>query len=100
MTHDQHNLNYYLKCMTGGALACGITHVLTVPLDVAKCKKQIDPNFCSTMIEGIKKVKAARQFTLGWFPTVIGYSLQGTGKFGYYEIFKDVYRKIVGEENA
>jgi len=37
---------------------------------------------------------------LGWFPTLIGYSLQGFGKFGFYEIFKDVYKKAVGEENA
>lgn len=37
---------------------------------------------------------------LGWVPTFIGYSLQGFGKFGFYEIFKDVYKGIVGEENA
>lgn len=36
---------------------------------------------------------------LGWLPTFIGYSLQGMGKFGFYEIFKDVYKKIVGDEN-
>jgi len=27
-------------------------------------------------------------------------SLQGLGKFGFYEIFKDVYKNIVGAENA
>lgn len=37
---------------------------------------------------------------LGWLPTLVGYSMQGFGKFGFYEIFKDVYKKIVGEENA
>lgn len=25
---------------------------------------------------------------LGWFPTLVGYSLQGLCKFGFYEIFK------------
>ena len=38
--------------------------------------------------------------TLGWSPTLLGYSLQGLGKFGFYEIFKDVYKKIVGEQKA
>jgi solute carrier family 25 phosphate transporter 3 len=26
--------------------------------------------------------------------------MQGLGKFGFYEFFKDVYKGIVGEENA
>lgn len=37
---------------------------------------------------------------MGWVPTLIGYSAQGFGKFGFYEIFKDVYKGIVGKENA
>lgn len=31
---------------------------------------------------------------------MIGYSLQGLGKFGFYEIFKDVFAKVAGPENA
>ena len=82
--------------MIGGALACGLTHTAICPLDVAKCKRQVDPNFSTSMVDGIKKVKASGSLTLGWAPTLIGYSLQGLGKFGFYEIFKDVYKKIVG----
>lgn len=82
--------------MIGGALGCGITHTAIVPLDVAKCKKQVDPNFSKSMIDGISKVRAAGHGTLGWAPTLVGYSLQGLGKFGFYEIFKDVYKGIVG----
>jgi solute carrier family 25 phosphate transporter 3 len=66
MGGDKHDLNYYLMCMTGGLMACGLTHTAIVSLDVTKCKKQIDKNFCKTMIEGLKKVKAAGQLTLGW----------------------------------
>merc|ERR1711884_20560 len=36
----------------------------------------------------------------GWAPTLIGYSMQGTCKFGFYEIFKNIYAKAMGEENA
>ena len=38
--------------------------------------------------------------TTGWAPTLIGYSAQGLGKFGFYEMFKDLYKKVVGEEFA
>jgi len=41
-----------------------------------------------------------RGFTVGWLPTLLGYSAQGFGKFGFYEIFKDVYKGIVGPELA
>ena len=36
----------------------------------------------------------------GWAPTAIGYSIQGTLKFGLNEVFKDTYSNAVGEENA
>lgn len=83
--------------MMGGALACGSTHLGIVPLDVMKCKLQIDNNYCEGIIDGVKKVSKAGQLTLGWAPTLIGYSVQGMGKFGFYEIFKDVYKKAVGQ---
>ena len=38
--------------------------------------------------------------TLGWAPTAMGYSIQGLGKFGFYEMFKIVYGNAIGEENA
>ncbi len=31
-------------------------------------------------------------------PTLVGYGLQGFGKFGFYEMFKDVYKKALGEK--
>jgi solute carrier family 25 phosphate transporter 3 len=33
----------------------------------------------------------------GWAPTAIGYSAQGLGKFGFYELFKIVYGNAIGE---
>ena len=100
MAAEKHDAAYYFKCMIGGSLACGLTHTAIVPLDVMKCKKQIDPHFSKGMVDGIAKVRANGWTTLGWTPTLIGYSLQGLGKFGFYEIFKDVYKGIVGEEKA
>jgi solute carrier family 25 phosphate transporter 3 len=84
MGADDHDASYYMKCMVGGLLACGLTHTAIVPLDVMKCKKQVDPNFSTGILDGIAKVRANGQTTLGWAPTFVGYSLQGLGKFGFY----------------
>lgn len=86
--------------MVGGMLACGLTHLAIVPLDVIKCKNQIDKLYCRNIREGIRKISLSHQVTLGWVPTLIGYSLQGSGKFGFYEIFKDIFKKIAGEEKS
>ena len=34
----------------------------------------------------------------GFGPTFIGYSLQGMFKYGLYEVFKDLYMNVAGEE--
>jgi hypothetical protein len=41
MGGDKHDLSYYVKCMIGGSLACGVTHTAIVPLDVVKCRRQV-----------------------------------------------------------
>ncbi len=34
----------------------------------------------------------------GFGPTFVGYSLQGMFKYGLYEVFKDFYMNLAGEE--
>lgn len=100
---DVHDASYYAKCMMGGILSCGITHTVIVPLDIIKCRKQVDPTIYKSMGDGFNTIRAAEGIpglTVGWKPTFIGYSAQGFGKFGFYEIFKDVYKGIVGPKNA
>lgn len=36
----------------------------------------------------------------GWLPTCIGYHIQGMVKFGFNEIFKDLYANQLGEEKS
>jgi solute carrier family 25 phosphate transporter 3 len=84
MAPEVHDASYYFKCMIGGMLACGLTHTAIVPLDVAKCRKQVNPNFSTSLGDGLSKMKADGSLTRGWAPTFIGYSLQGLGKFGFY----------------
>ena len=40
-----------------------------------------------------------RGLAKGWAPTLIGYSIQGVGKFGFYEAFKIFYANLLGEVN-
>jgi len=97
---EVHDMSYYKKCMMGGILSCGITHTMVCPLDIVKCRMQANPGMYANVFDGFRQIKAGQGmhgFTLGWFPTAIGYSMQGFGKFGFYEIFKDVYRNAAGK---
>jgi len=97
---EVHDMSYYKKCMMGGILSCGITHTMVCPLDIVKCRMQAMPGLYAGVGDGFKQINAAegmKGFTLGWLPTLVGYSAQGFGKFGFYEIFKDVYRNAAGK---
>merc|ERR1711957_588829 len=91
---DVHDASYYAKSMAGGIFACGLTHAFICPLDIVKCRKQANPEMYKSIAEGFKG------FTLGWFPTLVGYGAQGFCKFGFYEIFKDVYKNALGDKAA
>uniref|UniRef100_A0A6B2LAI2 Mitochondrial phosphate transporter n=1 Tax=Arcella intermedia TaxID=1963864 RepID=A0A6B2LAI2_9EUKA len=98
-----HDTAYYLKCMLGGVLSCGLTHTAVVPLDVVKCKMQVFPEKYKGLVSGLSTVVKEEGYAglrIGWFPTLIGYSLQGLFKFGLYEFFKDFYSNLAGEHNA
>jgi len=97
-----HNTAYYVKCMVGGVLSCGLTHTAVVPLDIVKCKMQVNPKY-KGLIQGVSTVfreEGIAGLRIGWLPTLIGYSMQGLFKFGLYEFFKDFYANLAGEENA
>jgi len=98
-----HDASYYAKGMLGGVLACGFTHAGITPLDVTKCNMQVNPAKYNGLISGIKTIAAeegAGGLWKGVGPTFIGYSLQGMFKYGLYEIFKDTYGNLAGEENS
>jgi len=89
--------------MIGGVLSCGITHTVVCPLDIVKCRKQANPTMYKSIPDGFRTImrnEGFNGFTVGWMPTAIGYSMQGFGKFGFYEIFKDVYKGLLGDRAA
>eukprot|EP00923_Selenidium_pygospionis_P043455 GHVN01074993.1.p1 GENE.GHVN01074993.1~~GHVN01074993.1.p1 ORF type:complete len:346 (+),score=33.74 GHVN01074993.1:198-1235(+) len=96
-----HNNLYYAKCMVGGIMSCGLTHTAVVPLDITKCRMQVFPKEYTGLISGFRKIVAeegASGLKLGWGPTLAGYSMQGLCKFGLYEVFKDFYGNMAGED--
>lgn len=92
---------YYIKCCIGGSLSCGLTHTIIVPLDLVKCRMQVDSVKYPSIGKGFKVTLAeggTKALARGWAPTLIGYSMQGACKFGFYEMFKNFYGNLMGEE--
>jgi solute carrier family 25 phosphate transporter 3 len=48
----------------------------------------------------IARTEGLRGLYTGWLPTLIGYSMQGACKYGFYELFKVQLADVVGEQNA
>ncbi|XP_050724771.1 phosphate carrier protein, mitochondrial-like [Eriocheir sinensis] len=97
------SLKYYALCGFGGLLSCGVTHTAVVPLDLVKCRIQVDPDKYKGIVNGFKvsvREEGFRSLAKGWAPTCIGYSMQGVCKFGFYEVFKILYSNMIGEENS
>lgn len=93
---------YYAACTLGGIIACGPTHSAVTPLDLVKCRRQVDSKLYKSNIQGwktIMKTSGDSIFT-GVGATFVGYSSQGAGKYGFYEIFKKKYADFVGPEAA
>lgn len=68
-----------------------------------KCRRQVDANIYKGNFDGWRKIWRAeglRGIFTGWSPTFIGYSIQGAGKYGFYEYFKHLYSELAGEEVA
>ncbi|KAI9866570.1 MAG: Mitochondrial phosphate carrier protein 3, mitochondrial [Trichoglossum hirsutum] len=100
---ELYSLNYYAACTFGGLLACGTTHTAVTPLDLVKCRRQVDPKMYKGNFEAWGKIARAEGFRgvyTGWGPTFLGYSAQGAFKYGGYEVFKKWYSDLAGAENA
>ncbi|KAI9804095.1 MAG: hypothetical protein M1825_001497 [Sarcosagium campestre] len=85
---------YFGACALGGIVACGPTHTAVTPLDLVKTRRQVDPKIYSSNLRAWRSIYAAegvRGIFFGWTPTFVAYSLQGAGKYGFYEVFKYVY---------
>lgn len=100
---DLYSPKYYAACTVGGILACGITHTAVTPLDLVKCRRQVDSKLYKGNFQAwglIYRQEGLRGIFTGWSPTFFGYSTQGAFKYGWYEFFKKTYSDIAGPEYA
>ncbi len=84
-------------------LSQGTTHTAVTPLDLVKCRRQVDAKLYKGNFQAwgmIARADGIRGIFTGWGPTFVGYSVQGAGKYGFYEYFKHLYSELAGEENA
>lgn len=91
---EPNSTKYFASCMLGGIIACGPTHTSVTPLDLVKTRRQVDPKIYTSNVQGWRSIYAkegVRGVFFGWSPTFVGYSFQGLGKYGFYEIFKHIY---------
>ena len=62
--------------------------------------RQVDAAKYKNLFHGLRVTVAeegVKGLAKGWAPTLIGYSMQGLCKFGFYEVFKNVYGDMMGE---
>ncbi|KAF2679319.1 mitochondrial carrier [Lentithecium fluviatile CBS 122367] len=99
---ELYSAKFYAACTVGGVMACGLTHTAVTPLDLVKCRRQVDSKMYTGNFQAWGKIFRAeglRGVFTGWSPTFWGYSVQGGLKYGGYEFFKKFYADLVGEEN-
>ena len=75
---ELYSLKYYMACTLGGILACGVTHTAVTPLDLVKCRRQVDSKLYKGNFEAWGKIARAEGFRgifTGWSPTFFGYSV-------------------------
>ncbi|CAH1637139.1 unnamed protein product [Spodoptera littoralis] len=94
---------FFILCAVGGSVACGTTHTFVTPLDLVKCRLQVDPQKYKSIATGFVvsyRDGGAANLVKGWAPTFFGYSIQGALKFAGYEYFKYKYSNMVDLESA
>jgi len=102
---------FYAMCGVGGILSCGLTHGAMTPLDLVKCNAQTNKADFPSVFAGFRNIYSGKLKHLGfgegpsalvkgWGPTFVGYSIQGLGKFGFYELFKHEFSTPFSEQDA
>jgi solute carrier family 25 phosphate transporter 3 len=63
----------------------GVTHTAVTPLDLVKCRRQVDAKLYKTNFQAwsmIGRAEGIRGIFTGWSPTFFGYCAQGAFKYG------------------
>lgn len=82
-----------------GGLCAAFSHSITTPIDVVKTRQQVDPELAGKGIikSTMKIVKKDGPISLlaGLGPTAVGYLIEGSFKFGVYEVMKPIIGRLL-----
>eukprot|EP00435_Cladocopium_sp_Y103_P011460 s739_g3.t1 len=99
------SLRVYALYTLAGALACTVTHVALVPIDVVKTLQQTEPSHYGHMgliagAQHLRQESGTSALFLGVTPTLAGYAWYGASVFPGYEFFKRKLMEILGPRRA
>ncbi|KAG5746213.1 hypothetical protein H9Q69_008301 [Fusarium xylarioides] len=98
------DVSLYARYALAGAFCCAFTHAVLTPVDVVKTRIQLDPiTYSSSLSKSARHIVSAEgpgALLTGLGPTIAGYCLQGTFKFGGYEYFKARAVEYLGQSTA
>jgi solute carrier family 25 phosphate transporter 3 len=88
-----------------GGICAAVSHGITTPIDVVKTRIQADPAKFDRMnplesVNTILQQDGAVALLGGLAPTIAGYGIEGSAKFGLYESLKPVFSDLVSTQAA
>jgi solute carrier family 25 (mitochondrial phosphate transporter), member 3 len=90
------------KYFLAGGICCTISHTVSIPFDVVKTKKQASSDLSDlSVLAAFKKIiddDGISVLSKGFGPTLIGYFIQGSLKYGFYELFKPVIASSINAD--
>jgi len=91
------------RYFVAGGVCAAYSHGMTTPIDVVKTSIQANPkdfqgdSMLSAAAKIVKK-NGPSVLLAGLGPTVVGYGIEGSAKFGIYEILKPVFGKYIADQ--
>eukprot|EP01041_Mallomonas_annulata_P001866 gene1866-3620_t len=84
----------YMKYFLAGGACASFSHAVAVPVDVIKIRIQTAPDvYTAGVINTGNKIMREEGISMlfkGMGPTILGYSIHGSLKYGFYELFKPI----------
>ena len=94
----QYGFDHYSRYFLAGGICASFSHGVAIPFDVVKTRLQtgIATEFASSNVlvvaQSIVDKEGLGMLFKGTGPTLIGYLIQGSLKYGFYEVFKPIVK--------
>lgn len=100
-------IEHYWRYFLAGGLCASISHGISVPFDVIKTRIQLQKSSSTLkskswldMGKSIIEDEGASMLFQGFGPTISGYFLHGSLKYGFYEVFKPIVSEFLVTSNV